>query len=189
MSEKKKVGFGAKVKEGFRKCLVSLKRNTQYIPLVMMFVTFLVYSLNLTAVADTTAKIQGKGMGLCEFAIMLFSLLCMVCMLNAFPRRKKANVPMIVLSFAMLAVIIFCDVHYRNAVFAALNRTESPVVITENTKYIRKAFDMLGAHMIMVIVTAVLMALKPVYSKLIKKINTSVEVEDNGEMGAIEIND
>ena len=38
-------------------------------------------------------------------------------------------------------------------------------------------------------ITAALVALLPVYSKLLKKINTNVAVEDNGEMAQIEIDD
>lgn len=173
-------------KESFRKFLVSLKRNPQYIPLAMAFVTFLVYTLNLTDVSDTTAKILSRGMGLAQFCIMLFSLLSMVCMLNAFPRRKKANVPMLVLMFAMFGIIIFCDIYYQNAVFAALTRAENPVAQTE---YIQGAYDMLSTHMILMIVTAVLVVLLPVYKKLLRKINTSVAVEYSEEMSEIEINE
>ena len=83
------------IKEAVRKLIVSLKRNPSVIPLVVLFVTFLYYSLNLTNMSDTTAKIQGMGMGLSQFCIMLFSLLSLVCMLNAFPRRQKPNYLMI----------------------------------------------------------------------------------------------
>lgn len=179
----------AATKESIRKLLVTIKRNPQYIPLVMMLITFLVYSLNLTAVSNTTAKIQGKGMGLSQFAIMLFSLLCMVCMLNAFPRRKKANVPMVVLTFVLIAVITFCDYHYQNLIFAAVSRTENPIKIVENTMYIQDAYDMLGLHMILMIVTAALVALLPVYRKLLKKINTSIALEYSEDMAEIEINE
>ena len=172
--------------ETCRKAVVSLKRNPSIIPLLMLLVSFLVYSLNLTHVSDTTAKIQGTGMGLSQFCIMLFSLLSMVCMLNAFPRHKKPNIPMIVLMFAMFAVIIYCDIHYSNAVMAAINRAESPIVITE---YIENAYNMLGVHMPLVGVTAALVALLPLYSKLLRMINTSVAVEDTGDLGAIEISD
>ena len=48
----------------YRKFVVTLKRNPSIIPLVMLLVTFLLYSLNLTDVSNSTAKIQGKGMGL-----------------------------------------------------------------------------------------------------------------------------
>lgn len=177
------------VKEFLRKFVVSLKRNPSMIPLVMLFVAFLFYSFNLTNMSDTTAKIQGAGMGLSQFCIMLFSLLSLVCLLNAFPKRKKANIPMVVLMFVMFAVIIYCEIHYQNAIFAALNRAESPIVLDKNTQYIADAYNMLSTHTIMMIVTAVLVVTLPVYSKLLKKINTSVEVEDNGNMAQIEISE
>ena len=175
--------------EFLRKTVVSLKRNPSAIPLLMMVFTFIFYSLNLTDVSDTTAKIYGKGMGLSQFCIMLFSLLSLVCMLNAFPRRKKANIPMIVLMFAMFGIIIFCDIHYGNMIMAAITRTENPIAITEDTKYIAKAYNMLNTHMVLTIVCGVLILLLPVYSKLLKKINTSVVIEDNGDMAQIDIQD
>lgn len=184
---KTSLSFGARVKEGFRKFLVGLKRNPQNIPLVMLLVCFLWYSLNLTDMSDSTAKIQGSGMGLAQFCIMLFSLLSLVCMMNAFPKRKKANIPMVVLMFVMFAIIIYCDVHYMNAIMAALTREVSPIVLDSTTAYIAQAYNMLNTHIILMIVTAVLVVLLPVYSKLLRKINTSITVEDNGSMGEIEI--
>ena len=179
----------SRIKEAVRKFIVSLKRNPSMIPLVMLLVAFLVYSFNLTSMSDSTAKIQGTGMGLSQFCIMLFSLLSMVCMLNAFPRRKKPNIPMIVIMFVMFAIIIFCDLHYNNAIMAALTRAESPIVLNETTIYITEAYNMLNTHVILIGVSAALVVLLPVYSKLLRKINTSVDVEDNGEMGEIEINE
>ena len=79
------------VKEFFRKQIVTLKRNPQNIPMAMLLISFVYYSLNLTNMSNTTAKIQGVGMGLCQFCIMLFSLLSIVCMLNAFPKRKEGT--------------------------------------------------------------------------------------------------
>lgn len=175
------------INELIRKFLVNLKRNPQFIPLAMALAAFIFYSFNLTAVSDTTAKIQGSGMGLSQFCIMLFSLLSLVCMLNAFPRRQKANIPMVVLMYLMFGVIAFCDWHYGNMVMNALTRAESPIVLNEATRYIATAYNMLNTHMILIGVTAVLVALLPVYSKLIRKINTSIAVEDNGSMAAIEI--
>ena len=177
------------IKESVRKLIVSLKRSPQTIPMVMLLISFVYFSLNLTHMSDTTAKIQGSGMGLCQFCIMLFSLLSMVCMLNAFPRRKKPNIPMIALMFVMFGVIIYCNIHYSNAVLAALYRAESPIKLDETTAYIAKAYNMLGTHIVLVIATAALVALLPVYSKLLKRINTSVAVDDNGQMAEIEIND
>ena len=175
--------------EFFRKKIVSLKRNPSVIPLLVLLVSFILYSFNLTDVSDTTAKIQGAGMGLSQFCIMLFSLLSMLCMLNAFPRRKKPNIPMIVIMFVMFGIIIFCDIHYRSGIMAALTRPESPIKLEKATEYIAKAYNMLQTHMILMGVSAALVVLLPFYSKLFRKINTSVTVEDNGAMGNIEIND
>lgn len=179
----------ARFREFIRKSIVSLKRNPSMIPLTMLFIAFVVYSFNLTDMSDTTAKIQGAGMGLSQFCIMLFSLLSLVCLMNSFPRRQKPNVPMIVLMYIMFAIIIYCDIHYNNAIMAALNRAESPIVLNAATKYIAEAYNMLNTHMILIGVCAALVALLPVYSKLLKKINTSIAVEGNDAMGEIEIND
>ena len=187
MAKQKKTSGG--IRESVRKGIVSLKRNPSVIPLTMLFLAFLYYSLNLTNMSDTTAKIQGMGMGLSQFCIMLFSLLSLVCMLNAFPRRQKPNYLMIVLMFAMFAIIIYCDIHYTGAVMAALTRAESPITLNETTAYIADAYNMLNTHMVMMGISAALVVLLPVYSKLLRKINTSVNVEGNDSMAAIELND
>lgn len=188
MSENVKKSSGG-FKDFIRKQLVTLKKNPQVIPLVMLLVSFILYSFNLTNMSNTTAKIQGAGMGLCQFCMMLFSLLSMVCMLNSFPKRKKPNYPMIALMFVMFAVIIYCDIHYSNAIMAALTRTESPIVLDANTIYIANAYNMLGTFIVMIGITAALVVTLPFYSKLLKKINTSVDVEDNGNMAEIEIDE
>lgn len=106
--------------EFLRKKVVALKRNTKVIPLLSLLIGFLWYSLNLTTMSNTTAKIQYGGMGLSQFCIMLFSILSLVCMLNAFPHRKKANVPMVVLLFVLLGIILYADSHYLQCVERAL---------------------------------------------------------------------
>lgn len=87
----------------------------------------------------------------------------------------------------MFAIIIFCDIHYTNAIYAALTRAESPIVLSTATAYIADAYNMLNTHIVMMVISAALVALLPVYSKLLKKIKTSIAVEDNGDMAEIEI--
>lgn len=177
------------VKEFFRKQIVTLKRNPQNIPMAMLLISFVYYSLNLTNMSNTTAKIQGVGMGLCQFCIMLFSLLSIVCMLNAFPSRKKPVYPMVALMFVMFGIMIYADIHFCNGIMAALTRAESPIVLDVNTLYIANAYNMLQTFMILLGITAVLVLTLPIYSKWIRKINTSVDVEDNGDMAQIEISE
>ena len=177
------------VKEFFRKQIVTLKRNPQNIPMAMLLISFVYYSLNLTNMSNTTAKIQGVGMGLCQFCIMLFSLLSIVCMLNAFPSRKKPVYPMVALMFVMFGIMIYADIHFCNGIMAALTRAESPIILDVNTLYIANAYNMLQTFMILIGITAVLVLTLPIYSKWIRKINTSVDVEDNGDMAQIEISE
>lgn len=179
----------ASAKDFLRKQVVSLKRKPQTIPLVMLLISFIYFSFNLTNMSNTTAKIQGMGMGLCQFSIMLFALLSIVCMLNAFPTRKKPVIPMVVLMFVMFGIIAYCDFHYCNAITAALTRAESPIKLDVTTKYIADAYNMLQTFLILMGITAGLVLTLPVYSKLIRKINTSVDVEDNGAMADIEISE
>ena len=183
----KKMSFGAKVKESVRKFIVNLKHRPQNIPLVMLVITFLYFALNLTHISDTTAKINGANMGLCGFAIMLFSILSLVCFGNSFPKRKPINKPMYILMFLMFGVILWADTTYMNTAYAAVTRPDNPIAITENTRYIALAINNLQTHRVLLIISIVLILLLPIYSKLIRKINTSIEVEAGEEIEEIDI--
>ena len=177
----------AALKEACRKFLVALKRRPSMIPLAAVVIAFLIYSLNLMYVSDTTSLIQGANMGLAGFATMLFSMLSFLVFMNTFPYRKKTNVPMLVIFLVMTAIIIFADIYYLNGINAALTRAENPISITMQTSYIAYARYYLQIHIIVLIVAVVLIALLPVYTKLLRKINTNVEVEGNADMGAIDL--
>lgn len=176
------------MKEFIRKKIVGLKRNPSIIPMLMLVISFLVFTLNLTLISNTTAKIQGSGMGLSAFATHLFSLLSMMCMMNSYPRRKPTNYPMLIILVVMLGIIIFCDVHYMGRIDAAINRLESPIDVVANP-YILGAKNMLRSHIVCVIISGILAVTLPVYSKWIKKINTSVTVEENAGMHDIELSE
>ncbi len=184
---RRRSSVGAWAKERWRKFLVAIKRRPQMIPLAVLVAAFVFYSLNLMYISDTTARIQGPGMGLAGFATMLLSMLSVLCFLHAFPYRKKTNVPMLVLMFAMLGIVIFSDLYYRSAILAAVNRPDNPIVVTENTIYIMYAEWYLCIHVGILIAAIVLIALLPVYSKWLRKIKTSIDVGDNGSMEAIDI--
>ncbi len=177
--------LGASIKEFFRKMVVSLKRNPKLIPMVILIFGFAYYSLNITAISETTLQLQlpGKNMGLTAFAIMLLSLLCVVCLMNAFPRRKKVNIPMLVVGLVMVGVIIYCDFHYANCIYGWWSSQE------RRFDYVTKAYNAINTHMIITIVGLVTVALMPVYPKILGKINTRVELEDNGNMDAIELSE
>lgn len=174
-------------KEFFRKALVSLKRNPQYIPLGALMVSFLVFSLNLTSISNTTAKIMLPNMGLCAFISMLFSLLSFVCMLSAFPKRQKPNLLLMILMIVMYGGVIFADYTYYTRIVEALTREENRLTITKSTIYIQEAQTVMIVHIVLVAITILTVVLEPLFAKLLKKINTSIEVEDNGEIGQIDL--
>lgn len=175
------------LKERWRKFLVSLKRRPQMIPLAALVVAFVFYSLNLMHISDTTARIQGPGMGLAGFVTMLFSMLSFMCFLNAFPYRKKTNVPMLILMYVLLGIVILADAYYINAIWTAITRPDNPIKVSTETIYIAYAEYDLRIHIAILAVSAVLTALLPVYSKWLRKIKTSIDVGDNGSMEAIDI--
>ena len=184
---KEKKGNGIfKGPEFLRKFIVSLKRRPQNVPLLIFIIAFCVYSLNLTNISHTTARILGRNMGLYGFITMLLSILLIVCFMNSFPRRKKPNYPMLILMFIMTGAVIFCDIKYQNIVFSALNRAENPVKVEV---YIANAYNMLNTHVLLLGVALALTVLMPVYKKLLCKIPTGVVIEENDNMGEIELSD
>ena len=181
--------FGAWLKERVRKFFVAAKKNPQAIPLLALCAAFIQYSLNLTYISNSTAKIQGSNMGLSAFVAMLFMLLSFVCMLNAYPKRKRPKFAMVGLMIILYAGVIVAHVNYLNCIDHALTREISPIVITEETAYITKAISTVKTNIILVAVTVVCAILEPLFAKLLKKINTSIDVEENGDIGNIDIAD
>lgn len=179
----------ASVKEGARKFMVTLKRNPHYIPLVMLLISFVVLSFNLTKISNTTATMNKLGMGLCSFISMLFSILSMVCMLNAFPKRKKPNLPVIILMMVIFAIIITVDVIYCIKVINGVTTDADAIKITEKNYFIVEAQNAMIIHIVTVALTMISVALEPVFAKLLKKVNTSINVEDNGEIAEIDISE
>lgn len=175
------------LKEFIRKFFVSLKRRPQNIAFAVMVISFLIYSFNLTSIANTTARINSPNMGQCGFAGMLLSILSFVCFLRSFPKRQRANKLMLGLMLFMLAAIVFVDAVYALRIDQALNRAENPITITRDTVYIWYAQNVMETHIVLTCVSIALIIALPFYSKLIRKINTSIDVEGNENIGAIDI--
>ncbi len=191
--EKKKMGFAAGCKEFIRKRIVSLKHKPQTIPMIMLVVTYLYYSLHLTHISDTTAAINITPMGLCGFVSMLFPLLSLVCFMNAFPSRKPANKPMVILLFVMMVAVLAADVVYMMTIVQAVSGPTKTLTlyIGDHSKLdpMNQALKTLWVHGILVVISLALVALLPLYSKLIRKIKTSIDVEAGEEMAAISVSD
>ena len=180
MAEKKNKGF----KESWRKFIVSLKKRPHNIPLCMMVIAFIVYSFNLTKISNTTAVVNQTYMGLCEFVIMLFSVLAFVCFLNAYPKRQKPIVPMVILLYVLEIIILIADVVYISKINAGLQTIQ----INASRQFIPQAKSMLSAHIVLVVISIILITLIPVIGKALNKIDTSVALAGNDDV-AIELTD
>ena len=162
----------ARLKEAVRRFFVFLKKKPDIIPIAALTVSFLIYSLNLTSVSNTTAKIYGAHMGLCSFVSMLFMILSFVCLLGAYPKRQKPKWIMIALATVMYLAVIGADILYYLRIETALTRAENPIAITVDTMYIWEAQNLMVVHVVSVAVVIVCMYLEPVFAKLLKKIKT-----------------
>ena len=176
----KKGGFGAKVKEWCRKQIVSLKRAPQKIALLVLAVTTIYFMLVLypLSAALSACNQAVDASGICQFIVTLLSLLVLVSFLNAFPKRKKANIFFIVLVFVMIAGMIACDlvIYFETMAYLAdLSETSTSYAT------ISPIHPLLIGHVVLLGVSALIFALLPVYAKLINKINTKVELESATE--------
>ncbi len=202
-TQKKPNKFVAWIKEFFRKFMVGLKRRPQNIAMVIYIVALLVYTLNLTSVSNSTARIQGDNMGLCQFVAVLFSILGFVCMINVYPRRHKPNYVMLAIFFVMMIAVVACDLLYRTQLLKGVPRsyideyklpkdtivTSYPQEFIDKYTYLFTVQGMLIAHIILIGVASLAFGLAPFIGKLLAKIDTSVNVEYNTEMGTIERED
>lgn len=175
------------IREFCRKRLVTLKRKPHIIPMIVLVIAFIYYSFNLTQISNTTALINGRNMGLAEFVTMLLSVLGLVCFMNSFPHRKKVNIPMLVLMFIMVGCLIYCDIYYRGCIITATTREMNRIDPTGKNIFVTNARNMLDVHMILLIVGLALTALLPVYSPLLKKLKTNIDIEGSGDIEAIDI--
>lgn len=175
---------GAALKEWWRKKIVGLKRKPQSIPLFVLAVTTVYFMLVLfvisQAIKASYTDPHTAATGICIFVTTLLSLLVLVSLMNAFPKRKKPNVFFIVLVFAMVAAMIVCDVVYYVQMNACLENILNPET-SDMFKTVSAAQPYVIVHIILLGVSAVIFALLPVYSRLIKKINTSVVLESATE--------
>jgi hypothetical protein len=89
----------------------------------------------------------------------------------------------------LYGAVIWADIHYMTKISWALYREENPIPLTESTMYIYDAYNTILIHVILVGVTIVCVLLEPVFAKLFKKINTSIDVEGSGDIQNIDISD
>lgn len=174
VEQAKHSNFGSAVKEWFRKKIVSLKRKPHIIPLVLTLVTSVMYLIclrNLSITITDDFKIEWGGLAV--FINCLLSVLVLALFLSAFPKRKKPNKIFIILVFVFYAVMIGMDILYY------INTSDYMTLQNESIADYPEHFASLNdtiAHIVLLAICVVSLATLPLYSKLIRKINTRKEI-------------
>lgn len=88
------------------------------------------------------------------------------------------------LLYLMLGVMVFADSVYLFRINQALTRSLSPI---RKSADISSAQTTVTLHIVFIALSAILLITLPLYAKALKKIDTSIDVEGNGEMAAIDI--
>lgn len=171
--KEKKPSKGAKIwggiKEYFRKQIVNLKRRPSKIAFLFLIVSTIINLLGLDPLsAAVNVYNEMAWVGIAEFVATLFSILVLVLYMNTFPKRKKMNIVMLVLTFVFMGVIIGMDLlFYLRFTHEGL---KNDPLFTAAAPYIIAQIVFLG-------ISAVLIATMPLYKKLLMKINTRKVVE------------
>lgn len=178
---KKKVDWAkvrAGIKEWFRKQIVNLKRRPTNIAFFFLIVTSLIYLIGYSNIAQflyaeqrNTSVLQWSG--LCSFITFLFSILVFLLFMNSFPKRKKTNVVMLVLTYLFLVIMIL-----TNIVCLGENGTVlGDAADVELESYYYTARTMYMVHIVFLAITIVVLSCTPLIKMLLMKINTRKEVE------------
>lgn len=171
--------FAAAVKEWFRKQTVKLKHKPQNIPFVFLLVTSFMYLCFLGTFSEFISDNSGiNGLGIFEFINTLASILIILVFLNTFPKRKKMNIIMLVITFAVLAMMLALDIVFYVNIVKAGNATDVGN-LSGLTGDVNGTLNRDIVHIVFLAITIVVLALLPVYKKLLLKINTSKELASN----------
>ncbi len=174
--------LGANLKERWRKFLVTTKRKPQRLAFFPLIISTIVWMFGVVYSGQATIYDDIPGMGLCIFVNTMLSILTLLLFMNTFPKRAKhMNYVMLALTFVFMAVMLTCDLvwyikSYDVHMTAYNNATADTLAAIEPGL---KAFPIVLTHIVLVGLSALLLATLPLYRKLILKINTAKVVESN----------
>ena len=176
----------------FKKIIVTLKYRTHIVPILLLVIGFVVFSLMLTDVSNTTLFIGYSNMGLYIFISYLTSILAFVALSRTFPKREKVKLFFLILSFVLLAVVIFVDVLYLgliNTKIESLGPGGFEALEAKRQAHISNARTAVMINIIFDAIVMVLLALLPVIRKLLMKINTRVVFDENANISSIDLSE
>ena len=87
----------------------------------------------------------------------------------------------------MMAVIFFSNRFYCDSVSAKIISEPGTFGAEGTNAFVANAVHMMNVHAVLLCITGVLLIFLPLYGHLIRKINTNIAVEENQEMGALDL--
>ena len=171
-----KSASNAKLHNEITKKIVALKRGPQIIPLVLLSISCVVYTFNLTAHSNAAIYISNQYIALLMFIITLFSILAIFSYVNAYPKGKRF-LPMFIVCLLMVFSQIGLD-----ALCYTIYMNEIMVLGTPLTVDVANAINGTVAHLIFLVISALAVIFLPAYHKLILKIPVKIEDEESDNM-------
>ena len=157
------------MKEFVNKQIVNLKRAPQRIPLVFLVACCIIYTFSLTEHSNASMYVSSNIIALYVFIITLSSMLAIFSYINAYPKGKE-NKKMLIVAIFLVLLQIFLGVMYLKIMYYETMLRENPVPITID---IAKSMNMTFVHIGSLIAALAAVLLKPVYHKMLLKIDTS----------------
>ncbi len=164
-----------KKNQTLRKWIVSLKRRPQNIPLVMLVICCFLYTFNLTAHSNASIYVSSRVVALYVFIITLATMLTIFSFVNVYARKKRRWLMRIVV-YLLIAVQIALGIAYYQVMYHEVFLRENPVPLTLD---IANSMNGTVTHLAALMLTLLAIVLLPVYSRLLNKIDTSMEDDED----------
>lgn len=177
--------------EWFRKMLVKLKRNPNYIPLAFIIICMLISTLNMTDYSHTIAYVNTNFMGISHFILTLCAFLMVVSYLQCYPKRKEPKKIVIGLVCAMIVISIAANaVFIWRIIYATKYRVDpAPIVVTKELQFIADSKMVSFIHIGYLFITLVVVLLVSVFRKQLSKLDTSIEISEIATDEAIDVSE
>lgn len=158
------------MKEFLRKQIVGLKRRPQNICTLLLVICCMIYTFNLTAHSNASMYVSSNVVALYVFGITLLSMLAIFTHINIYAPRQKLKLLMQILLYIIILAQIAMNGLYYMEMIAQMNSADS---IRRNADVI-KSVNCSFIHIVALAITLFALITKPIYAKLLNKIDTTV---------------
>jgi glucan phosphoethanolaminetransferase (alkaline phosphatase superfamily) len=163
------------MKEFIRKRIVYLKRHPQFIPFLFAVISCLTFTFNMTNFSDTMMYLsENQYIAFNMFLITLSSFMSVLLLAGSLKRLNKTSIIMIIICCALAALQIALDILFIQGAHHQLYVRENPVPMKP---FLQTAIDISYVHIVLLAIFILSAVLLPVYSRLLKKINTQTQEE------------